>query len=120
MKSCLLLALCLAATLAQAGGAVSRLQMDQCRDCHVLDKWKVGPSFLAVAKRYKDDPEAPDFLAYNIQHGVRGKWGGKAAHPKLGISKKEARRYAEWILARVAKSSLLGAEPKSDENAHRP
>jgi len=115
MKSCLLLALCLAPALAQAGGAMSRSQMDQCRDCHLQDKWKVGPAFLEVAKRYKDDPEAPDFLAYNIQNGVRGKWGGKAAHPKLAISKKAARRYATWILGLAAKSSLLSGEPKSDE-----
>ena len=56
-----------------------------CKSCHLIDKKSVGPSFAEVAKKYKDDPKAPNYLANKIKVGGGGVWGEHAmsAHPQL-------------------------------------
>jgi cytochrome c len=43
-----------------------------CKACHQTNAKAVGPSFVAVAERYKKDPEATDKLAKKIIEGGGG------------------------------------------------
>ncbi len=56
-----------------------------CKACHFTDKKSVGPSFVEVAKKYKGDIKAVDYLAKKIINGGGGVWGetAMAAHPQL-------------------------------------
>ena len=96
MTMAAMLFLCTLSSLAQAGVAPSG--MDRCGECHAEHKPSSGPSFLQVSVRYRDDPEAPEFLARNIKDGVKGKWG-KGRHPRLDLTEKKAKAYALRILA---------------------
>jgi cytochrome c len=56
-----------------------------CRACHLPDQKSVGPSYLDIAKRYKNDREGQAIIANKIITGGTGVWGEHAmsAHPQL-------------------------------------
>jgi cytochrome c len=70
-----------------------------CKACHQLDKKSVGPAFMEVSKRYKDDKNAVARLANKIITGGGGVWGEHAmnAHPQL--SREDATEIVKYILA---------------------
>ncbi|MGY8916119.1 MAG: c-type cytochrome, partial [Flavobacteriales bacterium] len=88
--------------------AVGKKAMDasDCMACHKSKEKSIGPSYLEVAKKYKDDPKALDYLSTKIISGGGGVWGemAMAAHPQL--STKEASDIALYIL------SLADQKPK--------
>jgi cytochrome c len=70
-----------------------------CKACHTLDKVSVGPSFVAVAQRYKGDKGAVDRLAKKIISGGGGNWGEHAmsAHPQVSVA--DASEMVKYILS---------------------
>jgi cytochrome c len=70
-----------------------------CKSCHKEKDVAIGPSFLAVAKKYKDTPNASAYLSNKIISGGSGVWGDKnmSAHPLF--SKEDAGRMADYILS---------------------
>lgn len=75
------------------------MESSDCKTCHKLNEKSIGPSFVQVAERYKQDPKAPDVLANKIIQGGGGVWGetAMAAHPT--ISKGEAHQIVEYIFS---------------------
>jgi len=69
-----------------------------CLGCHAINKKIVGPSFQAVAEKYKSDPNAQSFLKNKIARGGAGSWGvvPMPANPKL--SDADLTILASWIL----------------------
>ena len=69
-----------------------------CKSCHMMDKTSVGPSFLDIASRYKDDANAVPKLAEKVMSGGSGVWGEHvmAAHPNL--SRIDAERMVKYIM----------------------
>jgi cytochrome c len=81
-----------------------------CKACHQTNAKAVGPSFVAVAERYKKDPDATDKLAKKIIEGGGGNWGTAfvmSAHPQ--ISNANAREIVKYIfsLTDQKKSSIV-------------
>lgn len=70
-----------------------------CRACHATDKKMMGPSYMEIAKKYAGNKDAEAMLAEKMIKGSSGVWGGApmAANPKL--SKEDATKLAQWILA---------------------
>ncbi len=72
-----------------------------CQSCHKVDEKSIGPSFTAVAEKYKEESEekAVDYLSHKIRKGGSGVWGETAmpAHP--GMDLKDAKVICEWILS---------------------
>jgi cytochrome c len=65
-----------------------KMLMDKsdCKSCHQISKTSVGPSYSAIAAKYKDDAHAPEKLADKIIKGGGGVWNSKfvmIAHPDL-------------------------------------
>ena len=63
-------------------------QMNGCIECHRVNATVVGPSWIAIAERYKDIPKkkARSLLIYSIKKGSRGKfatWKGGGGMPAL-------------------------------------
>ncbi len=69
-----------------------------CFSCHKLNESSIGPSYQAVAEKYKNDPKSYSVLASRIMNGSVGIWGehAMAAHPD--ISKQEATTIVEYIM----------------------
>jgi cytochrome c len=79
-----------------------------CKNCHQVDKKSIGPSYIDVARKYKNDRNAANYLAEKIIKGGSGVWGevAMAAHPNL--KEEDAKQIVTWIqsLAGEAKKSL--------------
>jgi len=69
--------------------------MRGCPYCHDIRRPLLGPSFVEISKRYKE--EDLNKLVKSILEGSSGKWGDKAMPPQK-VSEEEARLMAEWIL----------------------
>jgi cytochrome c len=71
-----------------------------CKACHTLDKVSVGPSYHAVAQKYKGQPGAISMLAKKIIDGGGGNWGKEyvmAAHPQISLQ--DANEIVSYILS---------------------
>ncbi len=93
-----------------------------CRSCHLANEKSVGPSYLDIAEKYRDQSTAVDYLSDKIINGGGGVWGEQAmaAHPQL--SKEEAEKMSQYVLSISEKTeaerlSLSGSyrfEPDQD------
>jgi cytochrome c len=109
--------------------AVGKKIMDasDCMACHKSKEKSIGPSYLEVAKKYKGDPNALEYISKKIISGGGGVWGemAMAAHPH--ISTKEASDIAQYILSMAdvkskektlpTKGSFLAKVPDNDKGS---
>ncbi len=72
-------------------------QQRGCMACHDMKAKKVGPSYIDIAKKYADKPDAVDYLAGKIKKGGSGVWGSIPMPPQ-NVSDAEAKQLAKWIL----------------------
>ena len=90
--------------LAAAGEDFDRAQVlaqqKGCFDCHALGYQDAGPSFAAIAERYRYDADGRQRLPYAIRGGSVGHWGERfAMWPQRQLSDQELRLLVDWILA---------------------
>ena len=73
--------------------------------CHRVDVKSIGPSYVEVAKRYKNDPKGQKAIAGRIINGSVGYWGehGMSAHPDL--SERDAKAMIDYIMSLNAPQS---------------
>jgi cytochrome c len=69
-----------------------------CMTCHAVNEKKVGPSYNAVALKYKGQEDAAATLAKKITEGGSGVWGTVPMTPNAS-AKDHAETLAAWILA---------------------
>ena len=70
-----------------------------CFSCHAMTTEGIGPSFKAIATRYKNDEKGADQLPKKIRQGSSGTWGTAAAcppHPDMSFE--DAVEMYVWIL----------------------
>ena len=69
-----------------------------CLSCHQWNRKSIGPSYLAVARKYHDDSAATARLVKKIRGGGNGVWGKvmMPAHPQL--SEEQASAMVAYIL----------------------
>ena len=84
---------------ADATAALALAKDSGCLSCHSLKEKIVGPAYMKVADKYKDDSDAEDTLVHSIKYGSTGKWGRFAmpAHPDL--SDERMHFLARWVLS---------------------
>lgn len=71
---------------------------NDCKACHSLNTKSLGPTFLDIAKKYKDDNQAPDLLTKKVITGSSGVWGHAImpAHPTT--PEKDIKTIVNYIL----------------------
>ena len=83
--------------------AMSLARREDCLKCHAVDKKKDGPSYKAVATKYKNKPEAEEKLIKHLTTGpvVKTAAGDEDEHriPKTK-DENELRNLIRWILSR--------------------
>ncbi len=79
------------------------IKKSDCDSCHATDHEVFGPSFVAIAKRYAGQADAPEKLAAKIRDGG----GGMTPHPDLTDAQRRA--IAKWILSMSDGNLLLPA-----------
>ncbi len=70
-----------------------------CMSCHAMKEKIVGPSFLAVAEKYKDDKDAVASLVQSIQYGSKGKWGRTPMPAHSSTSQGDLKALATWVMS---------------------
>lgn len=78
--------------------ALALAKQNACLGCHALNKKIVGPSFEAVAQKYKNNPNAQIFLKNKIAKGGAGSWGVVPMPANTKLSDAELTLLAQWIL----------------------
>lgn len=70
-----------------------------CFTCHQIVDNSTGPSYQAIAERYKGQAGAVDSLAHKVIKGGAGNWGTvpMTAHPTL--SEEDARTMVKYVLS---------------------
>jgi len=89
------------------------IRNSDCKSCHAMDEKSVGPSYMAIANRYKKDSSTINTLAAKIISGGGGVWGehSMSAHPQL--SQQHARDIASFILSLKNDATLARPIPPS-------
>lgn len=83
------------------------IQASDCKACHQVDKYVLGPAFLDIAKRYENKPDIISKLANKIITGGTGVWGNThymTAHPQL--SKENAATIVKYILSLIEQKTI--------------
>ena len=85
------------------------VQASDCLRCHGMDRRYVGPSFRQIADRYREQPDAANYLARKIREGSVGVWGRTVMprHPK--VTEAQSSDMARWLL------SLPPAQPAAPQ-----
>lgn len=70
---------------------------NDCASCHKKDSKSIGPSYMDVALKYKDDPTSEIYLISKIKNGGSGVWGEVAmsAHPDINTN--DVKKIVSWI-----------------------
>jgi len=82
------------------------VEQSDCKSCHALDRQMNGPSFQAIAERYRSNVAfAVQGVYRKIIYGGAGNWGQSYMTPHPQIREEEAIQMSLWILS-------LGDPPK--------
>lgn len=100
MKKTLITAACLVTLAAPVTSFASMAlaQKNACLSCHAVKAKVLGPAYVEVAAKYKDQKDAEATLAASIKKGGAGKWGAVAMPPQAALSEADAKALAKWIL----------------------
>ena len=79
------------------GPGATLITKNDCKSCHSIDHALVGPSFIAIASRYKSEPEERERLALKIISGGAGEWGERVMTPHPNLSKQQALEIVNYI-----------------------
>ncbi|WP_296915758.1 c-type cytochrome [Polaromonas sp.] len=72
-------------------------QSGACAACHSMDIKLLGPSFKDIASKYKDRPDAVNYLSGKIRAGGQGVWGAMAM-PAQALSEEQSLQLAAWLM----------------------
>lgn len=103
MKVVLLTGLLMGAVGAQADAGLDLAKKSGCLNCHDVDNKKVGPSYKAVAAKYKGQAGAAAKLEAKVTHGGSGVWGAMPMPPKGGnanLTEADIKTLVKWVLSR--------------------
>ena len=73
--------------------------MNGCYACHSVKVKIIGPSFIEISKKYKNQSVSRNDLVKKIRDGGSGNWGSipMIAHPN--ISEEDLSFMVDWILS---------------------
>jgi cytochrome c len=89
------------------------INKSDCKSCHLMDKKSVGPSYVDIALKYKDNKKDQERIATKIIEGGSGVWGDHAmsAHPQ--ITMQDANTIVKYIVGLAEKKSTAKELPLS-------
>ena len=88
-----------AAGTVQADAGEDLLKKSGCTACHAIDKKLVGPAYVDVAAKYKNDKNAVATLTKKVKEGGSGVWGQIPMPPNAAAPEADIKELVTWILA---------------------
>jgi cytochrome c551/c552 len=87
------------------------MKMEDCFNCHAVERRIVGPSFLEVAERYRGDEMAFEAAIERVRVGSSGVWGDAPMRPHEASKPEELGAMVRWV---------FDLEPDGKESVIRP
>ena len=78
--------------------AEAMMKKDGCAACHSIDKKIVGPAYVDVAAKYKNDKNAQATLEKKVKDGGVGAWGQIPMPPNAQVPAADIKDLVTWIL----------------------
>jgi len=75
------------------------LSKSNCLSCHQTKEKSVGPTYVDVAERYKDQKGAADLLTQKIMNGGSGAWGQVPMPPNPQYNEEQVSQMVDAILS---------------------
>ena len=69
-----------------------------CLNCHALEKKLVGPSFSAIAAKYRAQPDAAALLRGKVEKGGQGVWGAVPMPAMAYLPAEDVQAIVNWIV----------------------
>ena len=79
--------------------AEAMMKKDGCAACHAVDKKLVGPAYVDVAAKYKNDKNAVATLTKKVKEGGSGVWDQIPMPPNAAAPEADIKELVTWILA---------------------
>jgi len=79
--------------------AEALMKKDGCAACHAIDKKIVGPAYVDVAAKYKNDKNAVAMLSKKVKEGSTGVWGPIPMPPNTATSAADITELVTWIMS---------------------
>lgn len=79
-----------------------------CTACHAIGHQVVGPAWIDVARKYRGDNRAEDWLVTKVSRGGSGVWGSipELPHDPYGYKQSEIRVLVRFILSLATENNL--------------
>lgn len=68
-----------------------------CLNCHAMDRPLVGPMFIDIANKYRDQPNAIDASIDRVAKGSQGVWGKVPMLPHSQHTREQIREMVSWV-----------------------
>lgn len=86
-----------------AGGAIepalAMMKASDCFNCHQVEQKLVGPAYLEVAEKYRNDPAALEASVQRVMKGSSGVWGPIPMLPHATHTADEIHQMVRWVFA---------------------
>ena len=76
-----------------------------CESCHGLATRVNGPSWLEIANRYINKPDARSYLEGKIRNGSANVWGAAAMPPSKNVNELDMKIMVEWLASGAGATS---------------
>ena len=105
LKQCLrvglvggVVAAALAGLAAPAQADMALAEKSSCLNCHALEKKLVGPSFSAIAAKYRAQPDVAALLRGKVEKGGQGVWGAVPMPAMAYLPAEDVQAIVNWIV----------------------
>ncbi len=82
-----------------AAPGLALMKSSDCFNCHAVEQQIVGPSLVAIAEKYRNDPGAQDGVVRRVREGSTGIWGQVPMLPHPQHTTDEVTIMLRWILS---------------------
>ncbi|MDA9777096.1 PQQ-dependent sugar dehydrogenase [Rubripirellula sp.] len=73
------------------------IRKSDCLNCHAMNRPRVGPSFLQIANKYRNDPHQIEQSVQRVLNGSTGVWGKVGMLPHSQHTPSEVLRMVEFV-----------------------
>jgi cytochrome c len=87
------------ATALDAAPGLALIRKSDCFNCHTSNRPLVGPSFVEIATKYRDQPHQLDQSVTRVMNGSTGVWGKVGMLPHQQHTPAEVRSMVEYVFS---------------------
>ncbi len=81
------------------------IRKSDCFNCHAVNRPLVGPTFVDIANKYRDQPHQVDMSATRVIQGSTGVWGKVAMLPHSQHTREQVLQMVEYVFSVKADAS---------------